>query len=696
MMKRFMLVLLIVFCVSVPSFAQVWDYVMTGDALPDGFGRFDVFMNWDEKSFADTTADAMNGVWTIATDPEDSTNQMLQCIDLYDLGEDVSQAIMIGDRLPEDVTYDKMTILFRARCVKPEEIPDSLEVDFEKSRRYLGWNIWVGGQFFQIQYETGERDPDQQYPAWIRAARMWADSARTQNDVVDKYSWNTFRFTAEVDDAQMGLHVKGWLNEDPEPIVDGYYTESYNAEATETAFYYGDDRTSGWKVDENGVTDGGAKAWFDWVAVAYGETLEPGTPLPLNVDVDGPDGNFVANEGWIWMFDGSKNLIEGATNTYGRLSITPDWPTWEDGPTWDGNFLNYYDNPHVFELLYNSIYSNIEDPDIPGNMLYQAWDDNDYELCTCNFGPYAEGESVPGKGTVIWRARNYTEDEGLRGRRGWAATVDVPGFEWGDIKCPTGYWGDHGERPCTIEFMHNSTNKTGRYAYTEDGEGNKVPNEWLASIGGTLNTFEWHTYRMTWDRDLPDSVCCKLYVDENPIPAFENQPWPKDPAPQIFGFLMGDQRQEGLEYDDSGTAKGKTTHVWDYVGINFGTAYGPGEGLDGLPEDWVVEKVETAVETNSNAVVKAFSLAQNYPNPFNPTTTIQFSIVKNTQVELAIYNVLGSRIKTLVNSKLNSGVHTVQWNGMNEAGDKVGTGIYYYTIKVNDGSKLTRKMLLMK
>jgi flagellar hook assembly protein FlgD len=95
-------------------------------------------------------------------------------------------------------------------------------------------------------------------------------------------------------------------------------------------------------------------------------------------------------------------------------------------------------------------------------------------------------------------------------------------------------------------------------------------------------------------------------------------------------------------------------------------------------------------------VVEKFNLLQNYPNPFNPITTIEFTLDKNTDVELAIYNLLGEKIKTLVNSKLQGGLHSVQWDGTNEAGVKVGTGIYYYMVKTNDGRKLTRKMLLLK
>jgi len=693
-MKRYMIVLFITFGFAVSGFAQYWDYVMSGDAVPSKFGRYEGFDNWAEWSFVDSSGARMDFVFKVATDPDDSTNNVLQCVDLYNLGENVKMAIMTGDRLPEGVDYDKATYLFRARCIRPSEVPDTLEIDTDLSRRFLGWNIKISGQDLQIQFETGE-DSDDPYPNWIRAARAWSDSARTRNDTLDKFAWHTYRFTVEVSHADSGLFVKGYLDEDPDPIIDVLFKEWFNPNATTgTAFFFGDDRTSGWKINDKGVMNGGAKAWFDWVAVSYGHILPPGTPLPLNCKVDGPDGNPVKNEGWVWLFDGSKNLLEGATNTYTRLAISNDMPGWETGQTYHNSFMYYYDNPDVVEVLYNSMCANIEDPDNPGNMLLELVDDNEAEDISFVIGPYVKGELfAPRKGTVIWRTRNLTEDEGPRCRRGWAATATVPGFDFGDIKAETGYYGDQGLPPCTVEFFHQSTNIFGRRPYTVDESGNFVPNAWLASIGGTFNAFEWHTYRMTWDRDLPDSVSCKLYIDENPIPALENQPWPKDPPPEVFGFLFGDQRTSNKKYDDSGASNGKTAQSWDYIAVNFGNAYAPGEGE--IPEGLIVD-INTKVDKREATIVESFNLSQNYPNPFNPATTIQFATDKNTNVELTVYDLLGKKVKTLVDSKLSSGVHSVIWDGTNGSGVKVGSGVYYYTIKTNDGNTLTRKMVLMK
>jgi len=89
------------------------------------------------------------------------------------------------------------------------------------------------------------------------------------------------------------------------------------------------------------------------------------------------------------------------------------------------------------------------------------------------------------------------------------------------------------------------------------------------------------------------------------------------------------------------------------------------------------------------------SLTQNYPNPFNPSTTIKFSVPYECHVELAIYDVQGRRIKVLVDKELTSGRHVVRWNGRNESGERVASGLYFYRFRSGDKS-ITRKMVLMK
>ena len=87
--------------------------------------------------------------------------------------------------------------------------------------------------------------------------------------------------------------------------------------------------------------------------------------------------------------------------------------------------------------------------------------------------------------------------------------------------------------------------------------------------------------------------------------------------------------------------------------------------------------------------------ATNYPNPFNPVTTIQYDIPEQTSVSIDIYNVLGQKVKCLLNENKSSGRYQEVWNGENETGEKVGSGVYFYKITTK-AKTLTQKMLLLK
>ena len=90
-----------------------------------------------------------------------------------------------------------------------------------------------------------------------------------------------------------------------------------------------------------------------------------------------------------------------------------------------------------------------------------------------------------------------------------------------------------------------------------------------------------------------------------------------------------------------------------------------------------------------------FSLNQNYPNPFNATTEINFNTDNNGNVVLDIYNIAGQKIKTLINNEYNAGSHSVIWDGSNDNGDVVSSGVYFYKMNFNSKTE-TKKMVLIK
>lgn len=90
-----------------------------------------------------------------------------------------------------------------------------------------------------------------------------------------------------------------------------------------------------------------------------------------------------------------------------------------------------------------------------------------------------------------------------------------------------------------------------------------------------------------------------------------------------------------------------------------------------------------------------FELRNNYPNPFNPTTNISFSIAENSFVSLEIYNLLGERVRSLVNESFAKGNYSTIWNARDDFGNKVNSGVYIYRL-VADDFVHSKRMVLMK
>ncbi|MBP9191570.1 MAG: aryl-sulfate sulfotransferase [Ignavibacteria bacterium] len=132
------------------------------------------------------------------------------------------------------------------------------------------------------------------------------------------------------------------------------------------------------------------------------------------------------------------------------------------------------------------------------------------------------------------------------------------------------------------------------------------------------------------------------------------------------------------------------TVVWSYSQagevvrvLRYGLDY---PGLAGL----------VGVSENSNSNPDSYELNQNYPNPFNPSTSISYSLPKTSDVSLKIYDMLGNEVRSLLNNESkNAGSYTATWDGKNNSGANVSSGIYFYKLTADNFSK-TLKMTLLK
>ncbi|RKZ08847.1 hypothetical protein DRQ05_00760 [bacterium] len=109
--------------------------------------------------------------------------------------------------------------------------------------------------------------------------------------------------------------------------------------------------------------------------------------------------------------------------------------------------------------------------------------------------------------------------------------------------------------------------------------------------------------------------------------------------------------------------------------------------------DWFENTTNPDITGDETPAV--YSLAQNVPNPFNPSTTIRFNMKAKGHVSLKVYNVAGRLVKTLADGVFNAGSHSVDWDGTNNSGARVASGIYFYKMETR-GFKRTKKMVLLR
>ena len=111
----------------------------------------------------------------------------------------------------------------------------------------------------------------------------------------------------------------------------------------------------------------------------------------------------------------------------------------------------------------------------------------------------------------------------------------------------------------------------------------------------------------------------------------------------------------------------------------------------------VVRKPIVSVRDEDGVIPEEFSLSQNYPNPFNPVTELNYSLAANGNVRLVVYNLLGQKVASIVDEYQEAGKYKAKWNGRDDFGRLLSSGVYFYKINVDNGKFVdTKKMLLLK
>ena len=101
------------------------------------------------------------------------------------------------------------------------------------------------------------------------------------------------------------------------------------------------------------------------------------------------------------------------------------------------------------------------------------------------------------------------------------------------------------------------------------------------------------------------------------------------------------------------------------------------------------------LSTEENLIPNEFALHQNFPNPFNPTTTIRYELPNEEDVSIVIFDVVGRKIRSLINQNQSAGYHRIQWDAKNDLGEPVSAGMYIYIFHAGD-HRSVKKMVLLK
>jgi len=212
----------------------------------------------------------------------------------------------------------------------------------------------------------------------------------------------------------------------------------------------------------------------------------------------------------------------------------------------------------------------------------------------------------------------------------------------------------------------------------------------VLSTGNTVLPLDVGTADLALDGDEPESYeGCLVLVSDVTVTSVNTYDWSIKDGTNInclidddMATMEADNYMSTLEVNEMlETVSGIFNYSFGTYKIQVRDMVDLGQGLTIGDEDI--------------GLVKGFALYPNYPNPFNPETRIRFQLPQKFGVELVVYDMLGQRVRTLVTEIMDAGLHQVTWDGLNDDGNEVASGMYIYRIKAG-GYFANQKMLLVR
>ncbi len=197
------------------------------------------------------------------------------------------------------------------------------------------------------------------------------------------------------------------------------------------------------------------------------------------------------------------------------------------------------------------------------------------------------------------------------------------------------------------------------YSYNKTSSTNY---EILDSTSNTIEPKGWYNLNIVWNKSEDNSISYEVTLGHNDLQ------------------LSGSVANTSLFSDDS-----------IYVAVEANDK----GGVDAIDNFFIYSQTEPLTDIEDElfgrGIPENFNLSQNYPNPFNPETTIKYSLPSSGFVKLDIFNILGQKVKTLINGIKSAGTYNVNWNA-----SSLPSGVYFYSLNFNNNQQAVKKMLLLK
>lgn len=359
------------------------------------------------------------------------------------------------------------------------------------------------------------------------------------------------------------------------------------------------------------------------------------------------DGGFIGEDEWEW---GEPTAEEGPAGAYSGMNC---W-----GTDLDDNY-----NPNANMYLYSPIYT-LNLSSTPTLVFYtwydmkEGWDGGNVKI-TIDGGENWE---------VITPTDGYPDNSvvGLTGQPGYTGTSEGWIRQEFDL---TAYANE------TVQFaMRFASTNTAYPGWFVDN---------FTVTGGIRATAS------------PENFAAAVFEDD--VTLTWNAP---ETELTVTGYNLYRSFGEDDEFGDIYQTFGPDTYSFTDVDLNDGNyTYGLTAVYDDVESETTTQMVEigggTGVDDNLTLAPSHYALSQNYPNPFNPTTEITFAIPNKETVTLNIYNLNGQLIKTLVDEEKDAGYYNVTWNGTDNRGSSVASGVYIYRIDSGEYHS-TKKMIMLK